>query len=98
MVLARFAGICDNVSDFTTTKEVFNVIDYHVGSRTDGLRILTQEIPLYHIFRLKYNFFVCFISPSCITYTTYECKPGLTVVSIYVSTKMKIKPSRATVS
>ena len=30
------------------------------------------------------------LSPSWITNTTYECKPGLTVLSIYVSTKQKL--------
>ena len=37
------------------------------------------------------------LSPSCMTNTIYECKPGLTVLSIYVSKKTKIKPSMGTV-
>ena len=36
--------------------------------------------------------------PSCITNTTYDCKPGLSVLSIYGSMKTKIKPSMGTVS
>ena len=38
------------------------------------------------------------LSPSWITNTTYECKPGLTVLNIYVSTKPKNKSSIGIVS